>query len=98
MSLASAHIGQRIAKLLRQGYESEVLYHSRSRKPEVEKNLGLIFKSLNDIFSRCDALIVAVSYAPETKDLITAQNWGNDQEKSHFDQCCQSLCDQTQAI
>jgi lactate dehydrogenase-like 2-hydroxyacid dehydrogenase len=49
-------IGSRVAQLARQGFGMDVHYYSRTRKPELEPELGIRFSSLNDVLCSSDVI------------------------------------------
>lgn len=65
-------IGTRIAEILRFGFSSDVIYFSRTRKPEEEQRLGLRYLPLADMVREVETLILIV---PETDDTIKMVNW-----------------------
>lgn len=48
----------------------QLLYTSRSSKPDVEQKLGAVYGSLNDLLEKSDFLILAVDLNDETRALI----------------------------
>jgi lactate dehydrogenase-like 2-hydroxyacid dehydrogenase len=64
------HIGRRLAEILTQGLNADVYYHNRSRKPQVEDELGLKYRDLKQLVSEVESLIVIVPEDPSTVGLI----------------------------
>lgn len=62
-------IGEALAKRAK-GFNMKLLYHNRSRKQEVESNLGVEFKSLEDLLKESDFVCIMTPYTPETRNLI----------------------------
>lgn len=62
-------IGEAIAKRAR-GFDMKILYHNRSRKPEVEKRWGLTCAGLEELLRQSDYVCVMTPYSPETHHLI----------------------------
>ncbi|MHA1829689.1 MAG: NAD(P)-dependent oxidoreductase, partial [Candidatus Heimdallarchaeaceae archaeon] len=62
-------IGQAVARRA-QGFGMKVLYYSRTRKPELEKELGVEYASLHDLISQSDYVSLHTPYSPETHHLI----------------------------
>ena len=52
------------------GFDMKVIYHSRTRKPELEKKYGFKYVSLKRIFTHSDFLSVHVPLTPETNKFI----------------------------
>ncbi|CAM5795939.1 MULTISPECIES: 2-hydroxyacid dehydrogenase [Brevibacillus] len=62
-------IGEAVARRAK-GFDMNILYFNRSRKPEAEKALGVQFTSLDDLLSRSDYVVVMTPLTPETEGLI----------------------------
>ncbi|MEO2152312.1 MAG: NAD(P)-dependent oxidoreductase, partial [Thermococcus sp.] len=58
-------IGQAVAKRAR-GFGMRILYYSRTRKPEAEKELNAEFKPLDELLSESDFVVLAVPLTKET--------------------------------
>ncbi|MFX0210476.1 MAG: 2-hydroxyacid dehydrogenase [Candidatus Hodarchaeota archaeon] len=64
-------IGTAVAKRA-VGFDMKVLYHSRTRKHEIESYYGLIFKNtLEEVLKEADIISLNVPYTPETHHLIS---------------------------
>ena len=68
-------IGGRYAELLA-GFGAELLYSSRSAKPEAEARLGAARVDLEELLRRSDVVSLHVPASPETHDLIDAAALG----------------------
>jgi glyoxylate reductase len=66
-------IGTRIAEILTLGFRAPVQYHSRTRKPDEERRLGISFTSLEDLARTSDAIVVMVPGNDSTKGLISSR-------------------------
>ncbi len=62
-------IGQAVAKRAR-GFGMRILYNSRSRKPEVEKELNAEFRPLDELLRESDFVVLAVPLTKETYHMI----------------------------
>lgn len=62
-------IGSMVAKRA-QGYGMNVLYNKHTREPEVEKELGVTFASLDDLLSNSDFVSLHVPLTEETRGMI----------------------------
>lgn len=58
-------IGQRVAQMGSQGFGAKVLYWSRKRKKDIERN-GISYKSAEKILKESDIITTHLSYAKET--------------------------------
>ncbi|HUU27279.1 MAG TPA: D-glycerate dehydrogenase [archaeon] len=52
------------------GFNMKIIYCSRSRKPEVEKELGAIYKTLETLIPEADFITLHTPLLPETRHLI----------------------------
>lgn len=62
-------IGQAVARRAR-GFAMDVLYHSRARKPEAERETGARAVPLPELLQGCDFVILCVPLTPATRHLI----------------------------
>jgi len=64
-------IGTAVAKRAT-GFDLRILYYSRSRKKETEKQYGLIFKeNLDDLLKESDIVSLNIPYTQETREMIS---------------------------
>jgi glyoxylate reductase len=64
-------IGTAVARRAR-GFAMHVLYYSRTRKPELERELGLQYAALDDLLQRADFVSIHVPLSAQTRHLIGA--------------------------
>lgn len=64
-------IGREIAKRAR-GFDMDIVYHSRTRYPDVEAEYGLRYAEFPDLLAQADFVILSVPLTPETHHLISA--------------------------
>jgi glyoxylate reductase len=64
-------IGAEVARRAR-GFDMRVLYHARSRKPELERDLGVEYASLERLLRESDFVSLHVDLNPETRHLISS--------------------------
>ena len=69
-------IGQATAERLVRGWGMNLLYTSRSPKPEVERELNGRHVELKELFQRSDFISVHVALSPDTRQLINAELLG----------------------
>ena len=62
-------IGQAVARRAR-GFNMPILYHSRTRKPELEESLGLVYRDLPALLAESDFVSLHTPLTPETRHLI----------------------------
>eukprot|EP01065_Artemidia_motanka_P052421 TRINITY_DN9468_c0_g1_i1.p1 TRINITY_DN9468_c0_g1~~TRINITY_DN9468_c0_g1_i1.p1 ORF type:complete len:337 (+),score=66.22 TRINITY_DN9468_c0_g1_i1:69-1079(+) len=64
-------IGEEVAKRAG-GFGMRVLYHNRSRKPAAERALGAQYRSLDELLSESDHVVLVCPLTSETRGLIGA--------------------------
>ncbi len=64
------NIGQTVAKRAT-GFEMEILYHNRSRKPEAEAELGAQYCTFDELIERADFIVCLTPLTEETHHLFT---------------------------
>lgn len=62
-------IGESVARRAK-GFDMDVLYYNRSRKPDVEKELGLNYTDMDTLLKKSDFVCIMTPYTEETKNLI----------------------------
>ncbi|WP_048151431.1 glyoxylate reductase [Palaeococcus ferrophilus] len=65
-------IGQAIARRAK-GFGMRILYNARSRKPDVEKELGAEFRPLEELLKESDFVVLAVPLTKETHHMINEE-------------------------
>jgi glyoxylate reductase len=65
-------IGSTVAKRAT-GFDMNILYHNRTRKPEVEKELGAVYCSFDELVSKSDYIVCLTPLTAETKNLFTRE-------------------------
>lgn len=65
--LGLGEIGTRIATILRQSFRSEIIYHSRTQKKNIENELGINFVSMDTLLTTSDVIILMLPTTEETK-------------------------------
>lgn len=67
-------IGIRVATILKNGFGAKVFYASRSRKLEVERDLGITYDSLEGLLSKVSSVVLCAPETAETRDLLNEAN------------------------
>ena len=70
--LGMGAIGKAIARRMK-AMGTEILYWSRSRKEEVEKEVGAVYRPLEDVLRESDIVILALPATPETYHIINEE-------------------------
>lgn len=63
-------IGEAVARRGKWGFGMNILYHNRTRKPEVEATLEAGYCSLQDLLRKSDFIVLMTPLTPETHHLI----------------------------
>lgn len=69
-------IGSRLARILRQGFDCSVTYHSRSGRPDLEDRFGLRHVPLDELFRISSTVFVCCPLTEETTGLIGQRELG----------------------
>ena len=64
-------IGRQVAKRAN-GFDMRVLYFNRRRRPEVEQELGVEYRSFDDLLAESDYVMLCCPLTAETRNLIDA--------------------------
>jgi glyoxylate reductase len=65
-------IGMKMAKLCKDAYDMEVIYHNRQANPAAEKSLNALGVSFEELLARSDVLSVHCVLSPDTRGIF---NW-----------------------
>ncbi len=67
-------IGQTVAKRAT-GFDMEILYHNRTRKPEAEQELGAVYCSFDELVERSDFIVSLTPLTNETRNMFTRETF-----------------------
>ncbi|MEZ4677531.1 MAG: D-glycerate dehydrogenase [Caldilineaceae bacterium] len=67
--IGMGNIGTQLARRT-QGFDMKVLYHNRSRRPETEAELGVIYAEKAALLREADFVVLTVPMTPATRHLI----------------------------
>lgn len=70
--LGFGRIGQAVARRAK-GFDMNVIYWNRSKKPEAEQAIEATYHELEDVLKQADFLVIMLPFAPELKYLIGAE-------------------------
>ncbi|MGF2617643.1 D-glycerate dehydrogenase [Rossellomorea vietnamensis] len=76
-------IGEAFAKRAK-GFDMNILYHNRSRKPEAEETLGAKYADLDDLLSQSDFVVCLAPLTPETKGLLQREHFNRMKSSAIF--------------
>ena len=65
-------IGETVAKR-GTGFDMNILYYNRTRKPEAEKQLGVTYTAFDELVEKSDFIVCLTPLTPETKNLFTRE-------------------------
>lgn len=65
-------IGSAVAKRAK-GFDMNILYHNRSRKADVENDLGAVYTSFDDLVQISDFIVCLTPLTEETRNLFTRE-------------------------
>ncbi|MDR6999582.1 D-glycerate dehydrogenase [Neobacillus niacini] len=65
-------IGEAVAKRAA-GFEMNLLYHNRTRKPEIEQKLGTVYCTFEDLIKKADFVVCLAPLTEETKNMFTLE-------------------------
>ncbi|CEH29025.1 2-ketogluconate reductase [Aneurinibacillus migulanus] len=67
--IGMGRIGESVARRAT-GFDMKILYHNRSRRPEVEETLGAVYCSMEDLLKKSDFVVLLVPASSETRHLM----------------------------
>lgn len=68
--IGMGRIGEVVAKRAKFGFDMDVMYYNRNRKPHVEEKLGVRFVNMKTLLKESDFVVVMVSLTDETYHMI----------------------------
>lgn len=71
--IGMGRIGEQVAQRARLGFNMNVVYHNRRRKPQTEMALGVRYLALPDLLRTSDFVVLITPYTPETHHMIGAE-------------------------
>lgn len=82
--IGMGRIGEAVAKRAKFGFDMEVLYHNRNRKPEAEKTYGVSYQSLDDLLASSDFVLMITPLTDETYHMIGKEEFKKMKSTAHF--------------
>ncbi|MCR8631794.1 2-hydroxyacid dehydrogenase [Paenibacillus radicis (ex Xue et al. 2023)] len=73
--IGMGRIGEAIAKRAVHGFDMNLVYYNRSRKPEAEERYGAQFRSLEDVLKESDFVVLMTPLTPETVQYIRKEHF-----------------------
>jgi gluconate 2-dehydrogenase len=75
--IGMGRIGEAIARRAKLGFQMNVQYFNRNRKPEVEARLGIVYQTMTSLLRTSDFIILMVPLTEETTHLIGREQFLN---------------------
>ncbi|MEK4251992.1 2-hydroxyacid dehydrogenase [Paenibacillus sp. FSL W7-1287] len=82
--IGMGRIGEVVTKRAKFGFDMEVSYYNRSRKPALEQELGIEYKSMEQLLRDSDFIVLLTPLTPETKGLIGAEQFSMMKQSAIF--------------
>lgn len=79
--IGMGRIGQAVAKRAK-GFDMNVCYYNRSRKPEIEHELGITYSDFDILIAKSDFICILVPYSPDVYHLIGQKELENMKENA----------------
>ncbi|MBR7553576.1 2-hydroxyacid dehydrogenase [Allobacillus sp. GCM10007491] len=76
-------IGEAVAKRAT-GFDMNILYHNRNRKPKAEEKLGASYASLEELLAKSDFVVSMLPLTKETKGMFDAQAFDRMKQSAFF--------------
>lgn len=73
--IGMGRIGEKIVRRARFGFEMEVVYNSRTPKPELEEKYGIVYSELDVLLEKSDFVVLIVPLTHETHHLMGKQQF-----------------------
>src|SRR5699024_433728 len=82
--IGMGRIGEKVARRLRLGFDLQVNYYNRSRKPKIEEEFGVDYLEFDTLLKESDYVIVMTPLTDETYHLIGARQFDLMKEHAIF--------------
>ncbi|MFC2949635.1 2-hydroxyacid dehydrogenase [Virgibacillus sediminis] len=69
-------IGAAIAQRARFGFDMDIIYHSRRRKPEAEERFDAVYRDFDQLLGESDFVCLITPLTPETEGMIGKREFG----------------------
>jgi glyoxylate reductase len=70
--IGMGRIGEAVVRRAK-GFDMNIMYYNRNRKPEAEQELGIVYASMDELLQQSDFVVVLTPLTPETRHLIGAR-------------------------
>ncbi|ARF12982.1 2-hydroxyacid dehydrogenase [Sporosarcina ureae] len=73
--IGMGRIGNAIAKRARFGFDMDILYHTRTKKPEAEERFNASYRSLENLLKESDYVCLVTPLTEETRGMIGSEQF-----------------------
>lgn len=73
--IGMGRIGNAIAKRARFGFDMDILYHTRTKKPEAEERFNASYRSLENLLKESDYVCLVTPLTDETRGMIGSEQF-----------------------
>ncbi|WP_313235533.1 2-hydroxyacid dehydrogenase [Sporosarcina ureae] len=73
--IGMGRIGSAIAKRARFGFDMDILYHTRKKKPEAEEQFNASYRSLENLLKESDYICLVTPLTDETRGMIGSEQF-----------------------
>jgi glyoxylate/hydroxypyruvate/2-ketogluconate reductase len=73
--IGMGRIGEAVAKRAKLGFDMEVIYYNRNRKPKVEEKLGVKYCDFDSLLEKSDFIVLMTPYTKDTYHLIDTKEF-----------------------
>lgn len=82
--IGMGRIGEQIAKRAKFGFDMDVSYYNRSRKPETEERLGVGYQPLNELLEQSDFIVLMTPLTADTRHMIGEEQFNRMKRSAIF--------------
>ena len=75
--IGMGNIGRRVARILHNGFGANIIYTSRTQKPEIDEELSAKFVTLSELLSKSDIISINASYSESTCKMISSAQFSS---------------------
>lgn len=85
--IGMGNIGEKIVKRATLGFDMNVIYHNRTRRPDIEQKYGVVYSDMDNLLMTSDFVLVMVPLNSATHGLIGEKEFGLMKPTSFFFNC-----------
>ncbi|MFS0722724.1 2-hydroxyacid dehydrogenase [Paenibacillus sp. 1P07SE] len=82
--IGMGRIGEAIAARGKRGFDMDVVYHNRSRKPDAESQLGIRYLELDELLAQSDFVVLMTPLTEETRGYIGREAFAKMKRSAFF--------------